>query len=504
MRIQHLGNISTAALLFGTVLMLAACDGSDGTTGNDGATGKDGKDGASGLDGLSGKDGASGAAGLKGKDGAPGVDGVIGKDGSNGTNGAAGGKGLSSLLLADAEPAGLHCSAGGVRISTGLDSNADGVLGSVEITSTHYMCNSTAHQKTRELQFVYTSDPHFGITRAAFQGATTVSAVTVNTELVSQLNLLPAVTLPNDNGVFAGLPVGAIDYVIETGDLANRAETGLLKAAVSWGQFASVYLDQVKVLDHNQKPAPMLLAPGNHDVSNAIGHAKIAAASVDATSMVEIFNRMMSPAVPRTTATYNYAADRVHYSVDVAGVHLVFVNMWPDSGERAWLDTNLSSVDASTPVLLFTHDEPSVEAKHFTAPVGVVDSKFENLLVDAYADGASSTGVTTLEQRAFALFLASHKNIVAYFHGNSNFNEFYDFQGPDANISLPVFRVDSPMKGAVSAADETKLSFQVISIDPEAKRLTARECLWNSDATRAGEPLVWGATRTISLAPRAN
>jgi len=57
------------------------------------------------------------------------------------------------------------------------------------------------------------------------------------------------------------------------------------------------------------------------------------------------------------------------------------------------------------------------------------------------------------------------------------------------------------MKGNVSKADETKLSFQLISIDSIAKTMSVRECLWDPDSTNASAPMAWGQTSTISLAP---
>jgi hypothetical protein len=53
------------------------------------------------------------------------------------------------------------------------------------------------------------------------------------------------------------------------------------------------------------------------------------------------------------------------------------------------------------------------------------------------------------------------------------------------------------MKGKYSAKDETKLSFQLISIDAEKKLLTVRECLWNINLTN--NSITWGNTVTISL-----
>jgi len=56
-------------------------------------------------------------------------------NGLNATNG------VTALLTQTPEPAGAHCTNGGVRIDSGLDSNTNGTLDSAEITSTTYTCN---------------------------------------------------------------------------------------------------------------------------------------------------------------------------------------------------------------------------------------------------------------------------------------------------------------------------------------------------------------------------
>ena len=66
----------------------------------------------------------------------------------------------------------------------------------------------------------------------------------------------------------------------------------------------------------------------------------------------------------------------------------------------------------------------------------------------------------------------------------------------DGTVSLPVFRVDSPMKGDYSSVDETLLSYIVVTVDAGSRLLTARECLWNPDGA-AG--IRWGASCTIAL-----
>jgi len=224
--------------------------------------------------------------------------------------------------------------------------------------------------------------------------------------------------------------------------------------------------------------------------------------------MVSIYNAMIKPSTAKTNATYNYTTDKINYSKDVVGVHLMFVNIWPDSAARVWMTSDLSKVSSTTPVIIFTHDQPDIETKHLTNPNGThtINStdKFENIVAEVCKDGTTTSAATTIEQKAFVAFLQAHPNIKAYFHGNDNKNEFYVYKGPDNNVSLKVFRVDSPMKGSVSGidaadgiGDETKISFQVIAIDGASKTLTVRECFWNT--TGATSPLVWGANSTISL-----
>ena len=183
-------------------------------------------------------------------------------------------------------------------------------------------------------------------------------------------------------------------------------------------------------------------------------------------------------------------------------------SMWPDSVARIWMESDLSKVSSTTPVLLFTHDQPDIEAKHLTNPNGNhginATDKFENVVAEVFKDGATYQVPSIIEQRNFVAFLQAHKNIMAYFHGNENYNEFYTYTGPDNTISLHSFRVDSPTKGMISGpeapdgiGDETKLSFQVIVIDGASKKITVRECLWNTAG--AASPLVWGTNSTISL-----
>src|SRR5262249_12315274 len=160
------------------------------------------------------------------------------------------------------------------------------------------------------------------------------------------------------------------------------------------------------------------------------------------------------------------------------------------------MERDLEGVGATTPVIIFTHDQPDGEAKHFKNPnrrhdINATD-QFENLLSDTLADGMTTSDSTVVEQRALERFLRNHPNVTAYFHGNSNWNQFYDWTGPAHTARLHTFRVDSPMKGSVSAKDETKLSFQVATLDAATKTLTVRECLWNTVPADPFKAVVWG------------
>ena len=371
---------------------------------------------------------------------------------------------------------------------------------------------TSAQSSSPSIEFLFTSDAHYGLTRAVFRGETNVDAHRVNAAMIANMNATSGMRLPQDAGVKAGEIVGPIDFVVEAGDIANREEsaggvggTPIQPAIASWSQFRADYIDGLTLTDQAGERSALYIVPGNHDATNAVGFYKKMTPLIDKTPMVEIFNWMMRPAVRQTTATYDYDRNRILTSRDVGGVHLIFVAVWPDSLARRWMENDLQTVPAETPVFILTHDQPDAEAKHFINPNRGHDingrDKFENLLSDRFADGTTIDGPSVIEQRALVMFLKQHPNITAYFHGNSNWNEFYDWTGPDHSISLHTFRVDSPMKGNTSAKDETKLSFQLAIVDRHSRTMTVRECLWNTNPKNPAAPVVWGASRTVSLTP---
>ena len=381
------------------------------------------------------------------------------------------------------------------------------------------------------IQFVYTSDAHYGITRHQFDGDSNVDARIVNDRMIAQINTLSEMTLPQDHGVNAGQPVAAIDYLIQSGDIANRQEIPYQSASVSWGQFVHGYKEGLTLKDRSGAPVSLLLVPGNHDLSDAIGFYRKMQPLTDPASMVGIYNLMRSPSVPKTAASFHYPVDKINYSGDIGGIHFLFLTIWPDSANRIWMEEELKKISAGTPVIIVAHDPPEGDAAHFINPNGAHDinakDKFENLLEEWSKDPqdvaprpAQPSGIPALiarpakdtanpadgkpqndriEQLGFVAFLKAHPNIKAYFHGHNNWNQFYTYTGPDHDIQLPTFRVDSPMKGKYSSKDETKLSFQLISIDTRSRTMTVRECLWNTVPSDPAQKVVWGETITIAL-----
>jgi len=356
------------------------------------------------------------------------------------------------------------------------------------------------------INMVFSSDAHYGINRIKFRGDSNVSSHLVNAAMIQQMNNIPDLRLPQDGGINSGKKAGHVDYVVQTGDIANRMEAPVQSAATSWSQFETDYIHAIALKNRDGKQAKLLLIPGNHDITNAIGFTKPLTPLTDPTSMVKIYNLMLKPEKPLTNESYNYHTKKVNYSFNLNGIHMMFITLWPDSAERIWMEKDLANVAKSIPVIIFTHDQPECESKHFTNPRPPYDmteeNKFQNLTEEHYKEGyiaAADDGATQIEQRGFVKFLKRHPNIKAYFHGNSNWNEFYTYHGPDNNVNLNTFRVDSPIKGKFSAKDETLLSFQLISIDPASQKLTVRECLWNTQPLKKDQRVVFGKSETVSL-----
>ena len=348
------------------------------------------------------------------------------------------------------------------------------------------------------VQFIFTSDVHFGLFKNTFRGKTNVSAFEVNKAMVHSMNQLKNQKFPNDNGVLANQIIKGIDATIITGDIANRMEEGVQSASKSWEEFKTVFIDSLQITKPNKSKANLFLVPGNHDMSNAIGFHRPMSPKKDAASMLGMYNLMFPN---KKTNVFDSSLCRMHYSKDMNGIHFIFLSLYPDSAERVWMEKDLMTIDNATPVLLFAHSIPNVEPRFFENPNGIHDineeDKFENLVPERYKDGKDVKGLTTIEQNEFVSFVKKHHNIKVYFHGHENFTEYYSYKGPNNDISLQCIRTDSPMKGRVSAKEETKLAFEMVTINTNTKRVTVREVLWNNPTLLS--PFSWGQSITLPL-----
>jgi hypothetical protein len=145
------GRLLTALAL---AAALAACGGSDGPAGSTGPTGPTGPVGPAGLDTVASMQPEP--AGARCPSGGTrihsGLDsdrnGVLDAHEITGTqfvcNGASGEDGASTLVRVQAEPAGSACASGGIRIVSGVDRNADGVLQEAEVTASAPACHGAA------------------------------------------------------------------------------------------------------------------------------------------------------------------------------------------------------------------------------------------------------------------------------------------------------------------------------------------------------------------------
>jgi hypothetical protein len=385
-------------------------------------------------------------------------------------------------------------------------------------------------KQVETVQFLFTSDSHFGdVTKVAakFQGATqAVDALEVNSRARDAMNTLPSLVAPNDYGVNAGKAFGNFDFIANTGDFASKsvlppASNGN-SAAQSWAQWETVYVNGLTLKDNTGAPLPHFLTPGNHDISNALGGPEVMNPALDPTAFVKIYNRMMNPATPLTNSGFDYNQHKVFATKVIGGIHFIFLNQWLDTEMQDKLATYMASIPATAPTVVFAHMPPEQTGGNFRDPASNgIDfpwaGGFSNYFRDPMhisnilypATKITAATVPTKEVTDLANFLKARKNIVAWFHGHDNFNQFRTWNGENGvlitntmtQLSIPVFRADSPMKGKDSANDPKLLSFHVISIDPAKKLFSVRECLWNPTNT-AGGAVAWGFTETFPLANR--
>lgn len=301
-----------------------------------------------------------------------------------------------------------------------------------------------AKAQQKEIRLVFTADLHFGLKRH-FREKDSISSFEVNQAMASSIRQL-----------------GKIDGIIVGGDIANRQENSIQSASSSWKQFEMVY----KTLH-----IPLIVIPGNHDISNAVGYYKPLQPLIDRGSLAGIYYNIHHSILD--TLHFRYKEEDYDFSKNIGGIHFLFVNLWPDSANIGWMEKDIQKA-GKMPVLVFAHDPPEGDSRQFSDHPGksqnTTQVKFENLIPEIYNDHCEAE---------WDDFLKTHRTIKGYFHGHSNYQEFYTYKGVNGDLSLPCFRVDSPMKGKFSSKDESLLSFQVITIFPKKKIIEVRSYFWN-------------------------
>ena len=202
------------------------------------------------------------------------------------------------------------------------------------------------------------------------------STRTPSTQMVAAINSLSDASFPYDGGLGSADPSAEWISSLKAATSPTARSSwnkGQFNRRLSPAQFTQDYVNGLSLQNQAGRRAELYVVPGNHDASNAVGFHRVMTPAVDPSAMVGIYNLMMRPTKPKTVETFRYATDRVNYSRDIGGIHLVFLSVWADSHERAWVTRDLLHVPVTTPVIVFMHDQPDAEAKHFINPNGQHD-----------------------------------------------------------------------------------------------------------------------------------
>jgi len=249
------------------------------------------------------------------------------------------------------------------------------------------------------------------------------------------MNTLPGQSSPRTARA-RGSPVGAIDMVIETGDIANRMEVVTqcpsAKRRRSWAQFSIDYINGLNLFDQSSNRGASLACAGQsrrqqrHRILHAHG------ADHAATSMAGSTIFMAESGRPLTAST-SLRADKIQL-LGGSRRHPHGVPQYvPDSASgRGSGTTSRRSTRARPCSSSCTIRPPSIQ--HFINPNGLHDintvDKFENLPRGSTRRAPTINAPSTIEQRAFATFLKAHKNVVAYSTATPT-HAVHDWNGPD-------------------------------------------------------------------------
>ena len=101
-------------------------------------------------------------------------------------------------------------------------------------------CGSVWAQGGEILRFIYCSDLHYGLVRD-FRGEEDVPADSVSRAMIASFGILEKTALPLDGGVGQGQVFGEPEFIICTGDIANRMQHGVQTTGCIWSRAITTY-----------------------------------------------------------------------------------------------------------------------------------------------------------------------------------------------------------------------------------------------------------------------
>lgn len=165
------------------------------------------------------------------------ADGTIGKA----SRSSLGGSSSSALIKTTAEPIGVNCMTGGLKVESGLDANANGILDASEVTATNYVCNGV--QGAQGIQGIQGTQGIAGPTGATGQGFAngTAGAQLYLTSPTAPFSPLAPQTASGDISINSSAVTTISNNAVTTAKVADNAIT-LAKISATGTRNNTTYL----------------------------------------------------------------------------------------------------------------------------------------------------------------------------------------------------------------------------------------------------------------------
>jgi hypothetical protein len=158
-----------------------------------------------------------------------------GTDGTNGTNGT---NGLNFLIATVSEPSGANCTLGGMKITGGLDANTNNILDLGEVTTTSYVCNGATGAAGPGVTWV-------NVTGTSVQGVSNTGYI-ANNNLARVTVTAPAAPAFGDVMHVSGVGAGGWQIALNAGQeiFTLNFNTGTV-GALNGSQYSAIELQYI-------------------------------------------------------------------------------------------------------------------------------------------------------------------------------------------------------------------------------------------------------------------